>query len=113
MDDEGRLFITDRKKDMIIKGGYNVYPSEIEAYLVEHPGILEVAVIGVPDEKYGEEVMAFVVKNPGRETTEEEIIEYARSRLSKFKCPATVRFIDGLPKSLVGKIQKPLLRAMI
>ena len=113
LDDEGYLYITDRKKDMIIKGGYNLYPSEIESYLAEQPGVLEVAVIGTPDEKYGEEVMAFVVPKPGSGLTEDEVIRYAQARITKFKCPTRVKFLDALPKSLVGKVQKTQLRKMV
>jgi long-chain acyl-CoA synthetase len=113
LDEEGYLYITDRKKDMIIKGGYNLYPSEIEGYLAEHPGLLEVAVIGVPHEKYGEDVMAFAVPREGQKVTEGDIIEYAKSRLTPFKCPARVQFVESLPKSLVGKIQKTELRKLV
>jgi long-chain acyl-CoA synthetase len=113
MDEDGYLYITDRIKDMIIKGGYNIYPSEIEGYLDENPAIQEVAVIGIPDEKYGEEVMAFVVKTPGKEITEEEVIAYAQSRITKFKSPRRVKFVDALPKSPVGKVQKRELRKMV
>lgn len=112
-DEDGYLFITDRIKDMIIKGGYNIYPSEIEGYLEGHPGIGEVSVIGIPDEKYGEEIMAFVVKMPDQELAEAEVIDFAKSKMTPFKAPSQVRFIDGLPKSLVGKVLKKELRKMI
>jgi len=112
MDEEGYLYVTDRMKDMIIKGGYNIYPSEIEGYLEEHPAILEVSVIGIPDKKYGEEIMAFVVPKPGETLTEEAVIEFSRSRMTKFKCPVRVKFVEGLPKNLVGKVQKKELRKM-
>jgi len=110
VDEEGYLFVTDRIKDMVIKGGYNIYPSEIEGYIEEHPAIAEVAVIGIPDEKYGEDLMAFVVKMPGQELAERDVIDYAVSRVTPFKAPSKVRFIDALPKSLVGKILKKELR---
>ena len=113
LDDEGYLFITDRMKDMIIKGGYNLYPSEIEGYLEEHSAIGEVSVIGVPDEKYGEEIMAFVVQMPGQELTEQNIIDFAKSKMTPFKAPSRVKFVDALPKSLVGKVLKKELRKMI
>ena len=106
MDEEGYLFITDRIKDLVIKGGYNIYPSEIEGYLEEHPSIAEVAVIGIPDEKYGEALMAFVVKMPGQELTESTVIDFATSKITPFKAPSKVKFVDALPKSLVGKILK-------
>jgi long-chain acyl-CoA synthetase len=110
LDDEGYLFITDRYKDMIIKGGYNIYPSEIEGYLEEHPAVGEVAVIGIPDKKYGENIMAFVVRMPDQDLSEEAVIEFAKSRMTAYKAPARVQFIEGLPKSLVGKVLKKELR---
>lgn len=113
MDEDGYLFITDRIKDMIIKGGYNIYPSEIEGYLDEHQAIQEVAIIGIPDEKYGEEIMAFVVPMPGKELSEEEVIAFAQSKMTKFKVPSRVRFVDALPKTLIGKVLKKDLRKMV
>jgi long-chain acyl-CoA synthetase len=113
LDEEGYLFITDRFKDMIIKGGYNIYPSEIEGYLEEHPAVSEIAIIGVPDAKYGEEIMAFVVPMPEQELSEDAVIEFAKSRMTPFKAPSRVKFLDGLPKSLVGKVLKKELRKML
>jgi len=113
VDEDGYLFITDRIKDLVIKGGYNIYPSEIESYLEGHTSIAEVAVIGIPDEKYGEALMAFVVKMPGQELVESEVIDYATSRITPFKAPSRVKFVDTLPKSLVGKILKKELRKMV
>ena len=110
LDEEGYLFITDRFKDMIIKGGYNIYPSEIEGYLEEHPAVNEVAVIGIPDAKYGEEIMAFIVPTPGQQIDEGGLIEFAKARMTPYKAPSRVQFIDGLPKSLVGKVLKKELR---
>ncbi len=110
LDEEGYLFITDRFKDMIIKGGYNIYPSEIEGYLEAHPAVGEVAVIGIPDEKYGEDIMAFIVPTPGQQIDEGALIEFAKSRMTPYKAPSRVQFIDGLPKSLVGKVLKKELR---
>ena len=112
VDEEGYLFITDRIKDMIIKGGYNIYPSEIEGFIEEHPGVAEVSVIGIPDEKYGEEIMAFVVKMPDQELSEDEVIEYTKDKMTPFKAPSKVNFVDGLPKSLVGKVLKKELRKL-
>jgi len=112
LDKDGYLFITDRKKDMIIKGGENIYPSEIENVLLQHPCIAEAAVIGIPDKKYGEEVIAYVVKEPDVKLAEDEIILHCQKNYSKFKCPAAVRFIESLPKSMVGKILKKELRKM-
>jgi long-chain acyl-CoA synthetase len=113
MDEDGYLFITDRMKDMIIKGGYNIYPSEIEGYLEEHPSVQEVAVIGIPDEKYGEGIMAFVVPMPGKDLSGEEVIAFAQSKMTKFKAPSKVRLVDALPKTLIGKVQKKELRKMV
>lgn len=113
IDEDGYIFITDRIKDMIIKGGYNIYPSEIEGYIEEHPAVAEVSVIGIPDEKYGEEIMAFVVKMPEQELTEEEVIDFAKDKMTPFKAPSKVKFVDGLPKSLVGKVLKKELRKLV
>jgi long-chain acyl-CoA synthetase len=113
IDEEGYLFITDRIKDMIIKGGYNIYPSEIEGYIEEHPNVAEVSVIGIPDEKYGEDVMAFVVKMPDQELTENDLIEFTKDKMTPFKAPSKVKFVDGLPKSLVGKVLKKELRKLV
>ncbi len=113
LDEEGYLFITDRFKDMIIKGGYNIYPSEIEGYLEEHPAVGEVAVIGIPDQKYGEEIMAFVVPAPGQDIDEGSLIEFAKSRMTPYKAPSRVQLVDGLPKSLVGKVLKKELRKYV
>jgi long-chain acyl-CoA synthetase len=113
LDEEGYLYITDRIKDMIIKGGYNIYPSEIEGYLEEHPAVSEIAIIGIPDEKYGEEIMAFVVRAPGQELDEDGLMEFAKSKITPFKAPSQVKFVDGLPKSLVGKVLKKELRKMV
>jgi long-chain acyl-CoA synthetase len=113
LDEKGYLYITDRLKDMVIKGGYNLYPSEIEGYLHEHPAIAEVSVIGIPDEKYGETIMAFVVLLPGRELSEEELIGYAKTKMTPFKSPSRAKFVEALPKSLVGKVLKNELRKMV
>jgi long-chain acyl-CoA synthetase len=111
LDEEGYLFLTERKKDMIIRGGENIYPRDIEEVLFEHPGIAEAAVIGREDPIYGEEVCAIVVKAPGAELTEQEVIEYAGTRLAKFQKPKWVVFVDALPKNPLGKILKKELRA--
>ena len=113
LDQDGYLFITDRIKDMIIKGGYNIYPSEIEGCLEEHPAVGEVAVVGIPDEKYGEQVMAFVVKLPGQQLTQDELIEFVKDRMTPYKAPSRVKFVYGLPKSLVGKVLKKELRNLV
>src|SRR5215218_9546814 len=110
MDEEGYFAIVDRKKDMIIAGGYNVYPREVEEVLYEHPKVLEVAVAGVPDSYRGEVVKAFVVLRSGEQATAEEIREFAKSRLAAYKVPRSVEFRDDLPKTLIGKV---LRRALV
>lgn len=111
LDEGGYLFVADRKKDMIITGGYNVYPKEVENVIFKHEAVFEAAVIGVPDEVYGESVKAFVVRKPGMEVSEEELIELCRDNLASYKKPKSVEFIDALPKNLAGKILKNELRA--
>ncbi|ATA59026.1 O-succinylbenzoic acid--CoA ligase [Geobacillus stearothermophilus] len=109
MDEEGYFYIVDRKKEMIIVGGYNVYPREVEEVLYSHPDVVEAAVIGVPDPDYGEAVRAYVVaKNP--ELTEAELIAYCRERLAKYKVPSAIDFLDELPKNATGKILRRALK---
>jgi long-chain acyl-CoA synthetase len=110
MDEDGFYFIVDRAKDLVIRGGFNVYPREIEEVLYAHPGILEAAVIGKPDERLGEEVVAVVVRRPGSEVSAEEIIAYCRERLAAYKYPREIRFMAELPKGPSGKILKSELR---
>jgi long-chain acyl-CoA synthetase len=105
-DKEGYLFIVDRKKDLIIRGGYNVYPREIEEVLFGHPSIAEAAVVGKADEKLGEEVVAFVVPKPGSQADPDEIIAWAKERLAAYKYPRDVRVVESLPKGPTGKILK-------
>ncbi len=111
-DDDGYLSVVDRKKDMIIAGGYNIYPVEIDDVLFDHPKILEACCIGVPDPYRGETVKAFVVLKPGETMTEDEVRDYCRERLAAYKVPATVEFVTELPKSVVGKILRRELRAL-
>lgn len=111
LDDEGFLFIHDRYKDMIISGGENVYPAEVESALLELPGVLEAAVIGVPDETWGEIGLAVLVVDPGAERDAEWVRAALRARLAGFKVPRHVTFTDELPKTATGKIRKPDLRA--
>ncbi len=106
VDDDGYLFLVDRKKDMIIRGGYNVYPREVEEVLYEHPGVYEAAVIGVPDETYGEEVVAVVVAQPGHECDPEDVKAFVRERVAAYKYPRHVVLVDNLPKGPSGKILK-------
>ena len=109
-DEEGYYFIVDRKKDMIIRGGYNVYPREIEEVLYAHPAVAEAAVIGVPHERHGEEVKAILALKPGQSATEEAIIAYCKEKLAAYKYPRIVAFRDALPKGPTGKILKRELR---
>jgi long-chain acyl-CoA synthetase len=111
LDADGYLYIHDRVKDMIVSGGENVYPAEVENVLMGHPAIADVAVIGVPDDMWGETAKAVVVPAPGAEVTEQEIIDYARERLARFKCPTSVEWVDMLPRNPSGKILKKDLRA--
>jgi long-chain acyl-CoA synthetase len=110
LDEDGYVFLTDRVKDMIISGGENVYPAEVENALAEHPAVADVAVIGVPDDRWGETVKAIVVRKPGCESSPAEIIAYARERLAHFKCPTSVDFADMLPRNPSGKLLKRELR---
>ncbi len=112
MDEDGYFYIVDRKKDMIIAGGYNIYPREVEEVLYEHPAVTEAAVVGVPDPYRGETVKAFIVLKPEYKgkVSEEEIIQFCRERLAAYKVPRIVEFRDELPKSAVGKILRRVLR---
>ncbi|MCW3096461.1 MAG: fatty acid--CoA ligase [Chthonomonadaceae bacterium] len=110
-DRDGFLYILDRKKDMIKPGGENVYSPEVEAMILSHPAVIETAVIGVPDPKWGEAIRAVVVRCPGSKLTENELIEWCRERMTHFKCPSSVVFIDTLPKNGAGKVQKSVLRS--
>lgn len=109
-DESGYIYVVDRKKDMIISGGENIYPAEIEEALYKHPKILECAVIGVHDEKWGESVKAVVVRKPEEQLTEQEVIEYCKMHLASYKKPRSVDFVDSLPRSAVGKVLKTVLR---
>ncbi len=111
MDAEGLFYIVDRKKDMVITGGENVYPREVEAVLHAMPQIADVAVLGVDDVKWGEAVVAAVVRAPGREVGEAEIVAYCRERLAAFKAPKRVYFVDALPRNASMKVLKRELRA--
>ncbi|HEX6443478.1 MAG TPA: long-chain fatty acid--CoA ligase [Streptosporangiales bacterium] len=110
VDDDGYLFIVDRMKDLVIRGGYNVYPREVEEVLYEHPGVAEAAVIGVPDERLGEEVVAVVALRHGAAVTPDELVTYCADRLAAYKYPRAVRLVDELPKGPSGKILKSELR---
>jgi acyl-CoA synthetase (AMP-forming)/AMP-acid ligase II len=112
-DQDGYYFIVDRKSDMIIRGGENIYPREIDEVLYQHPDVGSAAVVGVPDELYGEEVAAFVVLREGKSCTEDEIIQFCRSRLADFKCPKSVRFVKDIPKGPTGKLLKRELTKLL
>jgi long-chain acyl-CoA synthetase len=113
MDDDGYVFVTGRIKELIIKGGENIAPKEIDEALYRHPSVLEAAAVGVPDEAYGEEIMACVVMKPGRTATEAELRIHCIEYLGEFKTPKTIIFLDELPKGPSGKIQRLKLPDMI
>lgn len=111
-DDAGYVYLFDRFKDMLVSGGENVYPAEVENVLADHPGVLEVAVIGVPHERWGETVKAVLVLRPGHQVSQDELIAFARTRLARFKCPTSVEFTDVLPRNASGKLLKRELRRL-
>ncbi len=113
MDDEGYLYLLDRKNDMIISGGVNIYPAEIEGELAVHPKVADVAVFGVPHADWGEEIKAVVQPAPGvvgDDALTDELMEYARERLAKFKLPRSIDYIDEMPRADNGKLYKRRLR---
>jgi long-chain acyl-CoA synthetase len=110
-DDDGFYFMVGRKKELIIRGGYNVYPAEIEDMMYTHPAVSEVAVLGVPDDRLGEEVKAYVTVKPGHSVTEQELVAFAKERIAAYKYPRSVEFLDEMPKGPSGKILKKELRA--
>jgi fatty-acyl-CoA synthase len=112
MRDDGAFRITGRAKDMILRGGENIYPREIEEFLYTHPKVAEAQVIGVPDARLSEVVCAWIRLKPGQEATEEEIRDYCRGRIAYFKVPALIRFVDSFPITVTGKIQKFRMREM-
>jgi long-chain acyl-CoA synthetase len=115
-DEDGYLFLTDRSADLIISGGVNIYPAEVDAVLLDHPSVGDAATIGIPDEEWGERVVAVVELQPGQEGTPDlaaELLEHCRARLAHFKCPQVVEFIDELPRQDNGKIYKRLLRERV
>jgi long-chain acyl-CoA synthetase len=110
-DDEGFLFLTDRIKDMIVSGGENIYPVEVEEVLSQHPAVADAAVIGIPDERWGETVKAIVVLSPNSGVDGDELVAFARERLAGYKLPRSVDFVSELPRSPAGKVLKRELRA--
>jgi long-chain acyl-CoA synthetase len=113
LDADGYLFIVERKKDLIIRGGFNIYPREVEEVLYAHPAVAEAAAIGVSDAVMGEEVMAFVALKPGATVDADALIGFCRERLAGYKCPSQIRFVDALPKSPIGKILRKELRSRV
>ena len=109
-DDRGFLYLVDRTSDMIVSGAYNVYPREVEDALHEHPAVAECAVVGAPDDRWVEAVVAFVVRRPGARATEDELTGHVRERLAGYKVPKRVEFVSSIPKSAVGKILRRELR---
>ena len=111
-DDEGRYFIVDRKKDLIITGGFNVYPAEIERVVASHPAVAMVAVGSVPDETLGELARTYVVLRPGVTATQAQIIEHCRPHLAAYKLPRSVRFVADLPTTSTGKVMRRELKTL-
>ena len=110
MDPEGYVRITGRLKEMIIRGGENIYPREIEDFLFTHPKVAAVAVVGIPDDFYGEEIMAWIKPHAGENLTEEEIREFCRDQIAHFKVPRHIWFVDEFPLTVTGKVQKYRMR---
>jgi acyl-CoA synthetase (AMP-forming)/AMP-acid ligase II len=111
IDADGYVYIVDRKKDMIISGGFNIYPSEIEQVLWAHPAVRDCAVIGVPDDKWGEAVKAIIELKPGAVASAEELIALCKDKVGSMKAPKSVELVEALPRSPVGKVLKKDLRA--
>jgi acyl-CoA synthetase (AMP-forming)/AMP-acid ligase II len=110
MDDEGYLYLKDRIKDMVVSGGENIYPVEVENAIARHDAVADVAVIGVPDEKFGEALLAFVVLKPGGSLALEELIAFCRDKIAGYKIPRRLEIVDELPRNPSGKILKKILR---
>lgn len=113
VDADGYVYIVDRKKDLIIRGGFNIVPRDIEEILYKHPSIIDAAVIGVPDKIFGEEIKAFTVVKPGDKMTGDDVIQHCKDYLADYKCPKSVQFLDALPRNAVGKILRKDLRKLI
>ncbi len=109
-DQDGYLYLVDRKSDMVISGGVNIYPPEIEAVLLQHPAIADAAVLGIPDERMGEKLLACIVRQPDAEVTEDELTDFIRERLSGVKTPREYTFLDELPHNVMGKVLKKELK---
>ena len=113
MDADGYITITGRSKDMVIRGGENIYPREVEEFLFKHPAVADVQVFGVPDPHYGEELCAWIRLKDGADTDEEDIRAFCRDRITHFKFPRHVRFVDAFPMTVTGKVQKFVMREMM
>lgn len=113
MDEDGYLYIVDRKKDLIIRGGFNIIPRDIEELLFTHPAVADAAVVGVPDPVMGEEIMAFVVTQPGATITAEDLITHCQQSLAKYKCPKSIQFLEALPRNAIGKVLRKDLRKLV
>ncbi|GAA4539195.1 class I adenylate-forming enzyme family protein [Pseudonocardia xishanensis] len=113
LDDEGYLYIVDRAKDMVISGGENIYSAEVEQVLINHPGVHEVAVVGAPDERWGECVVAVVVRSPGAQVGDTDLVEFCDGRLASYKRPRRIHFVDTLPRNGFGKVQKQRVRTLV
>ena len=111
LDEEGFLFVVDRKKEMIIRGGYNVYPREVEEALYAHKDVLEAAIVGTPDARLGEEIVAYVVVRPGARPSAEALLDHCRGALADYKLPRRICFVEALPKGTTGKIDKKVIRS--
>jgi len=109
-DEEGYIFIVDRKKDMIIAGGFNIYPREIDEVLYQHPKVMDAVAVGIPHEYRGETIKAYIVLKPGETATEDEIMDFCKQKLAAYKTPKLVEFRDALPKSIIGKVLRKVLR---
>ncbi|MGZ4453304.1 MAG: class I adenylate-forming enzyme family protein, partial [Nocardioides sp.] len=107
------LYVVDRVKDLIIRGGFNVYPRDVEDVLIEHEAVASAACVGKPDEESGEEVVAVVQLHPGHTVTSAELIEYAKERMARYKYPREVRIIDAVPLTSVGKINRKAVRELV
>jgi acyl-CoA synthetase (AMP-forming)/AMP-acid ligase II len=110
LDEDGFLTLVERSKDMLVSGGENVYPAVSEFAIYQHDAVAECAVFGIPDERWGEVPAAYVVLSPGRVVTSDELIQFCASQIARFKRPRVVKFVDSLPKTAIGKIQKNKLR---
>jgi long-chain acyl-CoA synthetase len=113
LDDDGYLYVVDRKKDLIIRGGFNVFPRDVEEALAEHPAVAAAGVVGRPDEAHGEEVVAFVELRPGHDAGSDDLVAFAKERIGGYKYPREVHVVATLPLTHVGKVDRKALRARL